>query len=1096
MKDERKTKKELITELRQLRKKIAVLEKPQKKPANITFTRDITERKVLEQELLANNARQTALLQSLPMAFYVAQPFGNFSGTWVSDQIEAISGFTPMQFMNNPDLWESRLYDEDRERVLDKYGQIIETGSITLEYRWKTADGTVKWFLDSAVLIRDEAGKPKEIAGSWLDITERKLSENALRESEKKLKSLFDSATDGIFIIDMDGNFVDINRTAHERLGYTRDEMLAMNIKDLNHPDFISIVPDRFDQIRNNRFAIFESAHMRKDGTVMPVEINSRLLDYEGNKVFFSFIRDITERKKTEMALKESEERFRSLVESTSDWIWEIDENGIYTYASPQVEDILGYTPDEVLGKSPFDLMSDDEGKKLAVEFKDTSRKRESFSMLENRNRHKSGHIVTLETSGVPVFDTEGNYKGYRGIDRDISKRKEAENALKESEERFRDLFENSPVSLWLEDLSVVKERIDELREDGIIDFEDFFTANPKEVINCASLIKVVDVNKAALDLYSAKSKEELIYNLDRTFRKESLDALKTNLVAVAEGMMSTELDTVTQTLNGAKIYSSIKWSVIPGFEDSLSRVLISITDITTQKLTEEMLRQREHMYRMLIESTSALAWEFNLDTMYFTYVSPQAEFITGYSPVEWTNFDFWKNLIIPEDRDWAPNFWTTETAKGLDHEFEYRIKTADDRIVWIRDIVTVIKEDDKPVKLRGFMFDVTERKNMEEEIRKGKNLESLGILAGGIAHDFNNLLTSILGNISLALSFTKPEDKISERLMIAENASLRAKDLTRQLLTFSRGGTPVKKVALITDIIKDASSFALSGSNIKCDYSFPEDLRPVEIDEGQIRQVIHNLVINARDAMPQGGTISISGRNSKVTVNNNLSLTEGNYVQISITDEGVGIPDNNISKVFDPYFTTKEMGVQKGMGLGLAICHSIIRSHDGTIVVESEVGKGTTFHFYLPASEKDIVQESREDSVDLKDVSGSGRVLIMDDDAVLRDIICIMLEEIGYEVEAAVDGQAAVNMYKNAINEGRAYDAVILDLTVPGAMGGKETVKELIVIDNNVKAIVSSGYGNDPVISNYKDYGFMGYIIKPYKIEELGTLLKNILQE
>jgi PAS domain S-box-containing protein len=641
-----------------------------------------------------------------------------------------------------------------------------------------------------------------------------------------------------------------------------------------------------------------------------------------------------------------------------------------------------------------------------------------------------------------------------------------------------------------------VKACIDELKAKGVQDFDEYFDKNPREVIKCASLIKVIDINKATVDLYKAKSKDELISKLSKTFRKESYGAFKAGLVAISEGRNNINVETETQTLHGHKIFNTIKWSAVPGYEDTLSRVLVSIIDISEQKLTEEMLRQREQMYRMLIESTSALSWEFDLGTMKFTYVSPQAESITGYPPGEWTDFDFWVNMIIPEDGDWASNYCMTETQKGKDHELEFRIKTTDGRIIWLRDIVTVIKEDGKPVKLRGFMFDISERKNMEEEIRKGKNLESLGILAGGIAHDFNNLLTSILGNISLAQTFARPEDKISERLTIAESASLRAKDLTRQLLTFSRGGAPVKKVALISDVIKESSSFALSGSNVKCEYSLPGDLWPVEIDEGQTGQVIHNLVINARDALPKGGTITISGRNSIVTDDNNLSLSEGDYVQISVADKGVGISEENISKVFDPYFTTKEMGVQKGMGLGLAICHSIIKSHDGTIVVESEVKKGTTFHFYLPATEKDWLQEISEESIELKDVSGSGRILIMDDEAILRDIVSITLEEIGYEVEVAVDGHIAVDMYKKASDEGRAYDAVILDLTVPGAMGGKDAVKELLAIDPDVKAIVSSGYGNDPVIANYKDYGFKGFIIKPFKIEELGKLLKDMLKK
>jgi PAS domain S-box-containing protein len=1191
-----------------------------KKIGSFAMISDISERKKTETELQESEERYRTSIEHANDGFiYVEDGKIIFSNRKFLD----ILGYDNFKDVRNKQFT-MFLDPEDRTTVIDIYKRRLKGEPAPSRYECK---GIKKNGQQINVEISSAVSTFKEnpvIIAFVHDITERKRSVDALREGEAKLKNLFDSATDAIFILDMEGNFVDINRTAHERLGYTREEMLAMNISDINHPDFAPKVPERLDQIRNHGSAKFESAHMRKDGTVMPVEVNSRIIDYDGSKVFFSFIRDITERKLAEDDLKiayknledekarteaiiaamgdgisiqdtdfkilyqndvhkgligshigkycynayesrdrvcdgcpvadsfkdgrihtsvrtlekedgtyyyeitasplrnlsgqivagievvrdvtdrkrleedfrKSEERFRGAFETASHGMALVAPDGRWLKVNKALCNIVGYSEDELL-KADFQTIThpDDLKGDLDLVNKLIAGEIQSYQM-EKRYFHKKGTIVWILLSVSLVRDINGDPVHFVSQIQDISARRQAQEALLESEKRFRDLFEDSPVSLWLEDLSDLKARIDELKAKGVQDFEEYFDENPKEVIKCASLIKVIDINKATLELYNAKDKEELITNLEKTFRKESFESIKTGLIAISEGRSDINVETETQTLNGNKIFNSIKWSAVPGYEDTLSRVLVSIIDITEQKLTEEMLRQREQMYRMLIESTSALSWEFDLAAMKFTYVSPQAESITGYPPGEWTDFDFWVNMIIPEDSDWASNYCITETHKGKDHEFEYRIKTADGRIIWLRDIVTVIKEDGKPVKRRGFMFDVSERKNMEEEIRKGKNLESLGILAGGIAHDFNNLLTSILGNVSLAKTFARPEDKISERLTIAENASLRAKDLTRQLLTFSRGGAPVKKVAFISDVIKDSSSFALSGSNVKCEYSLPGDLWPVEIDEGQIGQVIHNLVINARDAMPKGGTITISGSNSIVTDDNNLSLGEGDFVQISVADKGVGISEENISKVFDPYFTTKEMGVQKGMGLGLAICHSIIKSHDGSIVVESEVEKGTTFHFYLPSTERDWLREITEESIELKDVSGSGRILVMDDEAILRDIVSIMLEEIGYEVEVAVDGHNAMDMYKNAINEDRAFDAIILDLTVPGAMGGKDTVKELIAIDPDVKAIVSSGYGNDPVIANYKDHAFKGYIMKPFKIEELGKLLKDMLKK
>lgn len=386
-----------------------------------------------------------------------------------------------------------------------------------------------------------------------------------------------------------------------------------------------------------------------------------------------------------------------------------------------------------------------------------------------------------------------------------------------------------------------------------------------------------------------------------------------------------------------------------------------------------------------------------------------------------------------------------------------------------------------------GIVRDISERKKTDQELIKIEKLESLGVLAGGLAHDFNNLLAVILGNISLALVDTELTDQNYKRLADVEKAVIRAQDLTRQLLTFAKGGAPVKQTASIREIIEDSCRFSLSGSNVQCIFSFAGDLKAVEVDAGQIGQVINNLMINAIQSMPEGGTIRVKAENATAGLPDELPLASGDFIRISIEDQGIGIPQANLSKIFDPYFTTK----QKGSGLGLATSFSIIKRHGGYITVESVMGKGSAFHVYLPATLREpLTGKMSEKTL----VTGMGKVLVMDDEESVREVVGEMLKAVGYEYELAKNGSEAIELYKRALDKGRPFDAAIMDLTIPGGLGGKEAVKKLIEIDPKVKAIVASGYFSDPVMADCGAYGFAGVITKPYDLQTLSRTLRTLL--
>jgi two-component system, cell cycle sensor histidine kinase and response regulator CckA len=503
----------------------------------------------------------------------------------------------------------------------------------------------------------------------------------------------------------------------------------------------------------------------------------------------------------------------------------------------------------------------------------------------------------------------------------------------------------------------------------------------------------------------------------------------------------------------------------------------------------EETLKESEGRYRTAIEQSHDGVVILKGDTLF--YANQKYIEIFGYDKSEEVVGRSVSITIHPDDRSRVLDInWKRQAGEPVPSHYEFRgikkngeailIEVSATRTVYHGEVVSVV-----------YLRDVTSRKALEAELFRSRNLESIGMLAGGIAHDFNNLLAAVIGHIALARMYVEVGSKTDEVLKAGERAALVGKDLTRQLLTFSRGGDPLRKIIDITTLIKDATEICLKGTDIVWKYSLPNHPLLAEVDVIQLRHVVHGVLTNAKEAMPEGGSVTVGA--ARVILENGTisSVPAGDYVMVFVQDQGVGVPQEHLIRMFDPYFTTKDRGAQKGMGLGLAITHSIVKKHNGFIKIESEPGVGTTVRIYLPAR----AEVEKEKTEDAEPVGGGARkrILVVDEDVTLRVVTVEILKKLGYDVAFARTGTEAAELYARALQSLTRFDGVILDLIGPGGMGGIETIRRLLEMDPDARVIVSSGYSDDPIIADYAAYGFKGAIPKPYGIDELKEMLEKI---
>lgn len=907
----------------------------------------------------------------------------------------------------------------------------------------------------------------------------RAKTEAKMHEQYRFVQTLLHTVPNPIFYKDTDGRYIGCNRAFEQFFGMPKEALIGRTVYDMGPKQ----IADKYFEKDNELFQqpgtqVYEGKVKDKNGVLKEVIFNKATFNDESGNIagLIGVIADITKRKQMEQSVKESEERFRSLFDNASVGIALVDRDGYVLMANDADCNFLGYPREELVGMHlseftyPGDLQVD-------RELYESLMKRENSSYaIDKRYVRKDGTVVWGRLSVSLIRDEEDRPKYTAIICKDITEQRKGEEALIKAKEQYEKVVEDLP------------DLICRYKQDTIITF----------------------VNEAYAN-YFGKSRDELIgTSFLQLVPPESHKYIRTRISSLSEISPVTSMEHEAIAPDG-----KLRWQLWRDralFDSSGNVVEIQSIgqDITERKEAEKKLQESRAFLQTVIDSVAEPIMVIGTDFKVVMMNRAACEFSGG----DKKELPFCYEVFHKEDQQCkdkgivCPLEEVRKTGSEVTIVHEHIRHDGEKRLVEI--IASPLRNLNG--SLQGIIEsqrDITEKKRTEEELTKAQKIESIGVLAGGLAHDFNNLLTAILGNVSLTKIDIDPEDKKYRLLTEAEVASLRAKDLTTQLLTFSKGGEPIMRLTTVAELVRDSVLFSLSGSNIHCDFFIPHDLWPVKVDEGQIRQVIHNIVLNAKEAMPEGGMVTIRAENRIIRRENEIPLPEGEYITIAIQDSGRGIPEKIVTKIFDPYFSTKEMGVQKGVGLGLAICYSIIKNHKGCITVTSTAGIGSTFHIYLPAypdeaplytdiQEGRLLKERDKGNLERLMAKENGekkvKILIMDDEELLREFLVNVLHELGYSVEYSVDGTEAVELYRKAYESGKPFGAVILDLTVRGGMGGKETIKRLIEIDPEVKAIISSGYSDNPVMADCKKFGFSGMLKKPFTSEDLEKTLHAIL--
>jgi len=915
-------------------------------------------------------------------------------------------------------------------------------------------------------------------------------------ESKLQARALLNASSDIVMICDQIGAILAINDNGALRLHKAPEELIGQSIFDFIPEDILQKRKRWLNHVVESRKPI-----QFKD-EFGGVTYGHRLYPFFDNRTNAGRIavvtRDISESERAIKALRESEARYRAILEDQSELICRYLPDGRLSYVNEAYARYFGKDRQELINKNFIPHIPEDD-LKLVKEHIDSLSLAKPVTSFEHKIIMSGGDIRTQHWTHRAIYDAMHNLIEFQAVGRDITQRRIAQEALRESERRYRSLFEDSPIALWEDDFSQVKEYFNYQRSLGFYDFRRHFWDNPGAVSHCIGLVGLLDVNNAAMKLFGAQNKADLLAGLHKILTDNSIHFFRDVFLSLSEGQRVIEGETTAKTLADERIFVSIQFNVAPGYEDTLGKVLVSMIDITERKRAEQEVKENRAFLHQVIDTVPSPIFVKDREG-YFVLVNKSMAEIYGTTPPD---------LIGKRGEDFNPNedetsIFRAEDLEVLDSQqpifIPQRVVTSTTgEIRWHATTKLPLAGKDQVL---GVAVDITERKNaeverisMEKHLRQAQKLQALGTLAGGIAHDFNNMIFAILGFIRLALKLAPKGAKLEEYLLQVQSAGMRASDLVRQILTFSRQTDqekkPVHLIALCKEIARmlRATLPATITLSINVAPSLSDSDDTILGDPTQIHQVLMNLCTNAAHAMREsGGALEMALSEVTLSLQSETANPEqqtGTYLEIRVRDAGHGIDPAISEQIFDPFFTTKKPG--EGTGMGLSVVHGIVKSHGGTITVESEVGVGTTFCICLPKYTEPLCHKNSEGEASPK---GNERILFIDDEEMLVQMAHDMLSQLGYQVTVRTSAVEAFELFTAAP---RSFDLIITDQTMPN-MTGIEFAQKVLALQPEIPIVLLTGYSETVTPEVAKQAGICEYIMKPVVEEQIAKTIRSLL--
>jgi two-component system cell cycle sensor histidine kinase/response regulator CckA len=1046
MGDLAKTQKELIDELVEMRRRVAELEAQE--PSS-----DTSEEKIVEKALRESEEKYRFIVQKAHEGILIAQQGMH---RFVNPAAARIWGHSEDELLSRPFI--EFIHPDDRQVVLDRHMRRTkgEKPPDRYSFRIETKDGRLKWVeIDSAAISWE--GKPAVLVFAT-DVTERKQMEEAIKEREAHYRNVVEESFDGIMIT-KGTKIVFVNSRLCQMLGYSSEELQGMDHWQTAHPDYRDVVHERAMARMSGKSvpASYEVRFQRKDGSSFDGDVRARTIEIQGALGVQVWIRDISERRKAEQALRESENRYRAIFDYAPTGI-NLNDRGRILQVNSAWTHMLGYTEDELRDLTPFDITHPDD-LEITKNYHNVLVRGEINSYrYEKRYIRKDGQILWADLSVSAIRDEDGNYRASVAILTDITDKKRIQEALLESDERYRGLFEDSMDGIFVASM------------DGTL----------------------IDENESHARIYGYPRGEMIGQNLIRLYvnpddrKRFATELLKKG--AVKEYPLKlrrkdgTEIDTVhTTTVRRGKDGKVLEYRGI-------------IRDITEKKNAEEALRQSEERFRLLIESAPiGVALIRQSRCMYVN-----AEFVQSFGyddPKEIQELPI-EALFAPEEKAGLLGQVRDEAAAKpiASHHETKGIKkdgTSFDVDIW----ATQIDYQGEPALL-GFLVDTTEAKSLRAQLLKAQKMEAIGTLTGGIAHDFNNMLTVIMGFADLILSDADEDDPTRADLQKIIDTARDGASLVQRLLTYSRqtearlGPLDVKcEAEKVTELLSRTIPKMIS-----LELRLAENVAPVYGDAAQIQQVVMNLALNAASAMDNGGKLIIGAENAFLDdayCTSHPGVQSGDYVLLTISDTGHGMDKRTMERMYDPFFTTKARGSEKGTGLGLAVVHSIVEQHGGHIRCDSMPGTGTRFELFFPAIKMELRPEDSPEK--LQAPGGTQTILLVDDESLVRDFGERILTRAGYKVLMASNGREALDIYRKSW---KRISLVVLDLMMP-EMGGKQCIPEILKIDPEAKILVCTGYSSEDEESAQTVTAMVsGLVRKPLTVSSLLQAVRDTIDK